>query len=99
MQATKTQDGDGYAVTVLTPITENPIWANVVDQSSKEFYSANSEQREQIIRCNIAYRNDINTGMLVKWRNKDYEIIRIYEGDHRNNFVDLDAKLIEVANG
>ena len=92
LKFTRTTDADGYAVDVWQPITAKSLWANVTDLGSREFYSANAEQREHIIRCNIAYRNDVDESMRIRWKNEDYEIIRGYNGDYRSGFIDLDAR-------
>lgn len=91
----KTTDADGFDTPVWTSITAAPIWADVLDQGSKEFYAAQAEKREHIIRCNIAYRNDIDDGMRIIWKSKVYEIIRSYNADYRNNSTDIDGRLIE----
>ena len=94
MDLTVTKDADGYAINTWQELTASPLWADITDQSSREFYAANAEMREHIIRCNISFRNDVDETMRIKWNDKYYEIIRIYNGKYKRNSIDIDARSI-----
>lgn len=95
LEVTRTKDADGFSIDTWNPISSTPLWANVIDQGSREFYASNAEVRSHIIRCNIAYRSDVTDSMRIRWKGKDYQIIRAYNGDYRQNGIDLDGELIE----
>ncbi|MEL7568949.1 MAG: phage head closure protein [Eubacteriaceae bacterium] len=89
------KDADGFHEQKWTSITDNPIWADVTDLASRDYYASNAEKKEQTIRCNIAYRDDVDQSMRLNWKGKVYKIERIYQGDYRKSFLEIDAKLIE----
>lgn len=89
------KDEDGFHEQKWSAITDNPIWADVADITSRDYYASNAEKREQIIRCNISYRDDIDQSMRINWKNKIYKIERIYQSDYRKGFLEIDARQTE----
>ncbi|EMS74021.1 phage head closure protein [Ruminiclostridium cellobioparum] len=71
------------------------IWANVKDLSGSAFYQLNSEQQVKTITCKVRYNNKIDESMRVIYRNEIYKVIRIYQGNYKDNFMYIDCQIIK----
>lgn len=68
------------------PIHEGKLWAYVRQLSAREYYAAMAVQAEEEMLFIINWRNDITTDMIIKYKNRYFNIIRIdtfegYKGD------------------
>lgn len=87
MYFTNEKDEDGYPIEKYIPLPggEN-IWAYYRHASAKEFYAAHTTNIKVEVIFEIAWRNDIDTYMQIKYKGKDYDITRIddFEGYKRD---------------
>ena len=76
-----THDKYGNSVTNYQPITDAPLWAYFRQLSMRELYGIVTRVEETSL-FQIAYRNDITTAHVIRYKGDLYEIIRIdrYEG-------------------
>ncbi len=91
----KKEDGvnaDGIPVESWEKITETPIWAKVCDEGGREFYAGSADYELTKIKINISFRTDISRKMRVLFNDKVYEIVRMYNGDYRNQELNFDAE-------
>lgn len=65
-----------------TPIHSGKLWAYVRHLSAREYYAAMTVQAEEEMLFVINWRDDITTDMIIKYKNRYFDIKRIdtFEG-------------------
>lgn len=88
----ETKDSDGFSIKKWDKYKS--VWSNVRDLSGSSFYQLNAEQQVKTITCTTWFRKDIDESMRVKYCDDTYRIMRIYQGEHNNQFMSLDCQII-----
>ncbi len=86
------QGKDGIPSVSWKPITEEPIWASIRDEGSREFYAGDADFELAKIKVNISFREDVSRKMRIVFHSKVYEIVRTYNGDYRGMDLNFDAE-------
>lgn len=91
-QVGTTTNKDGVSVPNYQSLTDEPIWARVLDEGGREFYAGNADYELTKIKVNISFSPDVTRKMRIIFQEKVYEIVRIYRGDYRNIDLNIDAE-------
>lgn len=86
-QPVETQDGAGGLLTSWQNVAN--VWAEVVDLSGREYFSAQQVSSEVTTRIRIRYRSGVIPKMQVKDGDVDYDILAVLDPTGRREELHL----------
>lgn len=66
-----------YGLTELQAVKKLKCWARIEPTRGKEYYEAQKTSNENQYKILIRYRKNINSSMLIRYKEKEFEIISI----------------------
>ncbi|WP_042833204.1 phage head closure protein [Thermoanaerobacter sp. YS13] len=80
-------DADGFTTQQWQDVAT--VWAAVENLSGREYWQAAAVQAENTVKFTIRYRQDLDTSMRIKFRDKYYNIIAIDNIKYRNEYIEI----------
>lgn len=78
---------------IPVPGYEN-VWAGVKDMSGSYYYAADNELSRERVTFETSYLSDISLKHRIRFENRDYKILRVYQGEHGRLSLAIDAEHI-----
>lgn len=78
-----------------TETTENEVckcWAKITSIGGRQFWEAQSVGATVTHEIYLRYRDDIDSTMIITYKNKEYEILYIYDVDEDTKYLKILAK-------
>lgn len=71
------------------------VWASVSNLHGREYFEAAAIQAEKTVKFTIRFINEIDEGMRIKFRDKQYNITSIDNIKYENKFIEIKAMEVD----
>jgi len=95
-QTINTVNENGYPVAADQVVCR--VWAAAEDDSSRYFFSADSENAERGLAFIVRWRSDIQPGMWVMWNGERQIITKLGEYDFKRRYMKLSTEAVKGVN-